>query len=183
MEGAERIFDEVSTPFQCSVISHAAERFIRLVKSVTRPLKGQFPSLDGGLLACTLTLLMLRSVGNKDVQDLIFTSDLLTSMIQLTQWRYDPKVRSKEQDHLQWDAAVGQCLQVVAFAFRGTEERLEQAGLVPIALVKTVLMISRPGKAPRKAIDFKSALRRVTDEGTDGAASAAAQRILGYLED
>ena len=155
MEGAERLFDQVSAPFQCSIISHASERFMRLVKSVTRPSKGEVLSSNGGTLACSLSLLMLRAVGNKDVQNLIFTSELLTSMIQLTQWRYDPKLRSQEQEPLQWDAAVSQCLQVVAFAFCSTEETLQQSGLVPSTLVRTVLMISRPGKAPRKADRFQ----------------------------
>jgi len=183
MEGAERIFDQVSSPFQSSVMAHAVERFTRLVKSVTRPSKSDARDNNGGPLACCLTLLMLRAVGNKDVQCLFFTSDLMTSMIQVTQWRYDPKLRSEEQDRLQWDAAVCHCLQIIAFVFRGTEESLKQASVVPPALSRTVLMISRPGKAPRKAIDFKTALRRIIDEGTNATGVVAAQRILNSLED
>ena len=183
MEGAERMFDEVSSPFQCSVIAHAVERFTRLVKSITRPSKGDACSGNCGLLACSMTLLMLRSVGNKDVQSLLFTGDLLTPMVQLTQWCYDPKLRSEEQDPLHWEAAVCQCLQIIAFVFRGTDERLQQAGVAPVSLARTVLMIARPGKAPRKAIDFKTALRRIIDEGTNAASIVAARRILSSLED
>lgn len=183
MEGAERIFDIVSAPFQCSVITHVLERFTRLVKTVTRPTKGETKAANGGLLGCSLTLLLLRSVGNKDAQNLLFTSDLLTSMIQLTQWRSDPKLRTEEQEQLQWDATITHCLQIIAFVFRRTEESLQQAGIVPATLARTVFMISRPGKAPRKAIDFKTALRRIVDERTNLAAVVAAQRILVSLED
>ena len=180
MEGAERIFDDVSSPFQCSVVAHTVERFARLVKSVTRPSNGDARGTNSGPLACSLTLLMLRSVGNKDVQNLLFTTDLLTSMIQLTQWRYDPKLRSEEQHPLQWDAAVCHCLQIIAFVFRGTEESLQQAGVVPLTSFRTVLMILRPGKAPRKAIDFKTALRRIIDEGTNSAAVLASSSYTKF---
>lgn len=141
MEGAEVLFDQVSSPFQCSVIAHAVERFSRLVKSVTRPSKGDVPCANRGLLACSLTLLMLRSVGNNKSQSLLFSNDLLVPMIHLTWWRFDPKLRSEEQDPLQWEATVYQCLQIVAFVFRGTRESLDQAGVAPMALARTVLMI------------------------------------------
>jgi hypothetical protein len=45
----------------------------------------------GGLLTFFLVLLLLRSIGNNDVPDILFTKDLLTSMILLVQWRYDSK--------------------------------------------------------------------------------------------
>jgi len=139
MEGAERIFDQVS--FYFSAVS------LLTLSSVSRDTRDNI----GGPLACCLTLLMLQSVGNKDVQGVHFTSNLLTSMIQ---WRHDPKLQSEEQVPLQWDAAVCNCLQIFAFVFGGTEESLHEAGVVPTTLVRTVLMILRSGKAPQKAAPF-----------------------------
>jgi hypothetical protein len=42
-------------------------------------------------------------------------------------------------------------------------------------------MVARAGKAPRKAIDFPSALKLATRNG-DAASKVAAQRILSHLE-
>jgi hypothetical protein len=41
-------------------------------------------------------------------------------------------------------------------------------------------MVARPGKAPRKAIDFPSALKLISQNG-EAAAKIASQRILSYL--
>lgn len=185
MEGVEILFESVSPELQRSVVSIVVERFARLVKTFTRP-SGKDATgsrTHGGVLACSLTLLMLSSIGKTEVNDLLRTKDLLTFMIQLTQWRYDPKSRSEDSDTLYWDTAVCHCLQLMAFVFRGTEECLEEADIVPGALARTVLMMARPGKAPRKAIDFPSALRRIVQDGTNMAAVVAAQRILSLLEE
>jgi hypothetical protein len=183
MEGAERIFECVSSEFQRSVITHATDRFTRLVMTFTRPSSKDTIREHGGLLACSLTLLLLRSVGNNDVQDILFTKDLLTSMIHLVQWRYDSKSRAEVPDPLHWDAAICHCLQVIAFVFQGTEDRLKERDVSPTTLARTVLMMARPGKAPRKATDFITALRRIIDEGTNTAAIVAAHRILSSFED
>lgn len=183
VEGAETIFECVSSEFQRSVVAHTADRFTRLVKTFTRPSSKDTILAHGGLLACSLTLLLLRSVGNKDVQDLLFTKDLLTSMIHVIQWRYDSKSRAEVLDPLYWDAAVCHCLQIIAFVFQGTEDSLKQANISPTTLAGTVLMMARPGKAPRKATDVTSALKRIIDEGTNTAAVVAAQRILSSFED
>jgi len=42
-------------------------------------------------------------------------------------------------------------------------------------------MVARPGKAPRRAIDFPSALRLISQKG-EAAAKIASQRILSYLD-
>lgn len=185
VEGAERIFECVSSDFQRSVILHTTDRFTRLVKSFTRP-SSKDTARDrehGGLLACSLTLLLLRSVGNKDVQDLLFTKDLLTSMIHLVQWRCDSKSRAEVPDPLHWDAAICHCLQIIAFVFQGTEDSLKERDVSPTSLARTVLMMARPGKAPRKATDFITSLRRIIDEGTNTATIVAAQRILSSFEE
>jgi hypothetical protein len=183
VEGAERIFECVSSDFQRSVIIHTKDRFNRLVKAFIRPSSKDTAREYGGSLACSLTLLFLRSVGKKDVQDLLFTKDLLTSMIHMVQWRCDSKSRAEVPDPLHWDAAICHCLQIIAFMFQGTEDSLKERDVSPNTLARTVLMMARPGKAPRKATDFITALRRIIDEGTNTATIVAAQRILCSFDD
>jgi hypothetical protein len=60
------------------------------------------------------------------------------------------------------------------------DEILDKAGIDLKGLTRTTLMLARPGKAPRKAIDFKSALGRIIDSG-DAASSVAAQRVVDRL--
>jgi hypothetical protein len=126
---------------------------------------------------------LLRSVGNKDVQDLLFNKDLLTSMIHVIQWRYDSKSRAEVLDPLYWDATICHCLQIIAFVFQGTEDSLKKANISPTTLAGTVLMMARPGKVPQKATDVITELKRIIDEGTNIAAVVAAQRILSSFED
>jgi hypothetical protein len=44
-------------------------------------------------------------------------------------------------------------------------------------------MIALPRKAPRKATDVLTTIKRIIDEGTNIAAVVAAQRILSFFED
>jgi hypothetical protein len=56
-------------------------------------------------------------------------------------------------------------------------------GLNIVALTNTILTIARPGKAPRKSCDLKTALERVIAAKRDAAGAVAAQRILAKLTD
>ena len=49
------------------------------------------------------------------------------------------------------------------------------------ALAGTTLMLARPGKAPRKAIDVQSALKRIAEGPDDAGAAVAAQRVIDRL--
>jgi hypothetical protein len=183
LDGAEVIFEDVTSELQSAIIGDVVTRFASLVKNVTRTSSNDASRSHSGLLACRLSMMMLRSMGKNHLQSLLFTPDVMTSMIHITQWRYDPKARVSDEQSLYWDAAVCHCLQIMSTVLGGTARSLEDYGIDPGALSRTVLMLTRPGKAPRKACDFLTALRRIIQEGQNAAAAVAAQRIVHCLEE
>ena len=60
------------------------------------------------------------------------------------------------------------------------DEIISAGGIKVKALIDTPLMLVRPGKAPRKAIDLKSALLRIVD-GSNPTSAVAASRLLDHL--
>jgi hypothetical protein len=180
----EVIFETVSPDLQGTIARNVSNRFVETVKSytVTRAPGSADERSQGAVLACSLSTLLLLAVGKEATKD-VFSSELVTSMIRLVEWRCDPKAGSEEKDNLDWDASMCHRLQILAFIFTSTRERLDKAGIRPTELSKTVLMMTRPGRAPRKAIDFGSALGKIVEDARDATSCIAARRILSRLDE
>ena len=112
--------------------------------------------------------------------DDVFTQELLKSFMNIIQWRHDPKTSLDKADEQAWNASISNCLLILSLVLWRPDEILSKANLNLTELASTPLMLARPGKAPRKAIDLKSALTKIT-ESSDSAASLAASRILDRL--
>merc|ERR1712224_539250 len=134
---------------------------------------------NGGELAYNLTSLMMMGRG-KDCVDKCFDSNLVSSLVNTVQWRYDPKTSMEEDAVIYWNATTTQCLQILAQILYREETALVKAGIKVCNLKNNIFMVARPGKAPRKAIDFPSALKLISQNG-EAAAKISAQRILSYL--
>lgn len=176
VSGIQIVFNSIPAETQLAVAGALADRFCRMVKNTTTA-KGD--QAHGGQLAYNLTTMLLLARG-KDSAETIFTGQLVTSLIHLIQWRYDPKTRLEAADASLWNASVTICLQILSMTLMTTEERLVQLGVKRSDLANTVLMVARPGKAPRKAIDLSSALSKAID-GNDAASSVAAQSLKSQL--
>ena len=61
-----------------------------------------------------------------------------------------------------------------------SDKILRKANIDLKALAFTSLMVARAGKAPRKAVDLKSALTKISD-GNDASAGLSAKRILDRI--
>lgn len=181
VDGIEVVLDSVDADVQFALMKDISSRFPLLVHSVTvgRNVSSDADRSHAGLLAYNLSLIILLARGKDSVHDVLLNSDLVMSMIRLIQWHYDAKLSSQEKNDLHWKAAVTHCIQFLTFVSRN-DETLTKAGMRLQQFVGATLMVSRPGKAPRKAPDFVTALKRAESDG--GAASAvAARRILDRI--
>jgi hypothetical protein len=124
-------------------------------------------------------VVLLLSRGKRGVNE-IFRNDVLTSMLHLVQWRHDPKTNLGNTSQRYWDAAISNCLLLFSTLVWRPEEELASAKLDLKALAATSLMLSRAGKAPRRAVALKTVLSRLA-EGEDASAAVPAQRILDRL--
>jgi hypothetical protein len=129
---------------------------------------------------CYALTTVLVQVRGKDFVNEVFSMDMMNSMVNLVQWRQDPKTNLGNTNKVAWDAAVANILLLLSSLLSRPDETLVAAGIDLQALGGTTLMLARPGKAPRKAIDVKAALVRFVD-GSDASSAMSAQRVLDRL--
>jgi len=175
------VFDYLSLDQQETAAKAVAAHFMKTVKTftVTRSTSKQGLRAHGAHLCYNLTLSLLL-VRGKDFMDDVFTQELLKSFMNIIQWRHDPKTSLDKTDEHAWNASISNCLLILSLVLWRPDDILSKANLNLAELASTSLMLARPGKAPRKAIDLKSALTKIT-QSTDSAASLAASRILDRL--
>lgn len=176
VRGIHVAFNSLPSEIQLDVTNSVVALFSKTVKSLTH---ARGDRSNGAVLAYNMTLMLLSARG-KDSVDAAFTGQLMTSLIHMVQWRYDPKTKLDDSDASLWGASVTNCLQILSLTLLTTDDRLVQAGIKKSELTGTPLMVARPGKAPRKAIDLLSALDKAA-QGTDAAASIAAQTLKSCL--
>ena len=174
--GVQIVFNSLPSDMQLDLAKTIAARFSKTVKMAT---SARGDRVHGGQLAFNLVTILLLARG-KDATESIFTAQLMTSFVHMVQWRYDPKTKIEGPDASLWKASVTQSLQILSMTLTTTEERLTQLGIKKSDLTGTVLMVARPGKAPRKAIDLPSALSKAA-AGEDAACGMAAQAVKDQL--
>ena len=174
--GIQVIFNSLSGDTQLHLSEFVAARFSKTVKMTT---SARGDRSHGAQLAYELGTILLLARG-KDSTESVFSTQFMTSLVNLTQWRYDPKTKLEGSDAPLWKAAVSQGLQILSMTLNTTEERLLKMGIKKSGLVSTQLMVARPGKAPRKAIDLPSALSKAA-VGDDAACGVVAEIVRGQL--
>eukprot|EP00529_Nitzschia_sp_RCC80_P002265 CAMPEP_0113516958 /NCGR_PEP_ID=MMETSP0014_2-20120614/41926_1 /TAXON_ID=2857 /ORGANISM="Nitzschia sp." /LENGTH=2154 /DNA_ID=CAMNT_0000413969 /DNA_START=305 /DNA_END=6769 /DNA_ORIENTATION=- /assembly_acc=CAM_ASM_000159 len=179
-EGVFIVFDSLPQDKQKEIFMAVTSRYVKLLKShsIARTTNAS-ERANGGELAYNLTTLMMVARGKDCIMD-CFDATLITSLVNTVQWRYDPKTIIPQEELDYWMATTTQCLQIVAQSLYKEEASLIKAGIKIKSLKDSVFMVARPGKAPRKAIDFPSALKLVAKSG-EAAAKVAAERILTHL--
>jgi len=135
------------------------------------------------LLAYNLSCLMVRSTGNAALLPCLTGAEVIKSMIHLIEWRYDTKTTIKGDDEVYWNAAVSNSIQELSYIVCSIEEAHAAQGVSIKAMMGTVLMLARPGKAPRKTADFPTTLQRIVDTKMDAGSVLAAGRILDRIID
>ncbi|CAJ1956999.1 unnamed protein product [Cylindrotheca closterium] len=181
-EGILCLFDSLPVEQQRSLVTDAALRYRKLLKSHTidrTTKKGS--SLDqGGLIAYNITSIIMIASYNSHLED-VLDSSLIMSLANTLQWRYDPKTAIKRTEQCSWDASVTQVLQILSRITLRVDSIFEKAGFSLQDLTEVVLMVAAPGKAPRQAISFLHALEEAQKVG-EPASKLAARRIARTLK-
>jgi len=182
-EGILLLFDMLPIEQQKSVINEVVLRYRKLLKchTVNRTTKKDLGAENGGDLAYNITSIMMVASYNANLTDTL-DSNAIVSLVNTVQWRYDPKTVIKQSQQCSWDASVTQTLQILSRIVRqidGTSKRTEFSRQ---DLSKIVLMLARPGKAPRQAITLSAALMEVQKRG-DPVSKLAARSIARGLSE
>ena len=181
--GLLQVFGLLPASHQVSAIKTILARFTKLLKTHT-VLKPNHKTLNkgGGALAYQLTTVLLLAQGNSNTESCMDLS-MATQLLSVVQWRFDPKTTSlaEEAELIQWDATVAQALQIVSFLLMARSSDPNTNILKWVEPIKrNVVMVARPGKAPRQAIPLLKALDAVKQRG-EAASKVPAQRILSIL--
>jgi len=180
--GLAVIFDLVAPDKQKELLKATARHFRAAVKAciVTRSANKEHERAFAAEATYHLTVVLLLGRGKQCVND-VYRMDVLTSMLHLTQWRYDPKTALGNTNPFYWDASVYNSLLLFSTLVWRPEEELISSKIDLKMLSNTSLMLARAGKAPRKALSVKAVLTKLAD-GTDASAAAVpAQRILDRI--
>ncbi|GKY98814.1 hypothetical protein MPSEU_000837500 [Mayamaea pseudoterrestris] len=183
VSGTNIIFDSLQHSRQKEIAKAASTLFQRSVKLcvVTRATANELDKTYSAELSYALSC-TLQLIRGKGYSSEIFNQQLLTSMLHLAQWRHDPKTSLGSTSQKHWDASIANCLALVASSLWRPNDVLDAAGIDLKALTDVQLMLARPGKAPRKAMDLQTMLSRLIS-GPDALLSVSAERILARLFD
>mmetsp|Transcript_62300 Transcript_62300/g.94080 ORF Transcript_62300/g.94080 Transcript_62300/m.94080 type:complete len:2134 (+) Transcript_62300:145-6546(+) len=182
--GVQFVFDDLGQDLQRTAIALTASLLAKVLKgqALVRTSNRSDDSAQGGVLAYQLTTLLLLSNGKESVQE-CFDWNVITTLVNVVQWRYDPKTEVKESQICYWDAATTQALQIISLRIKNGELLLRAPSVTSLSDLKScVYMVSRAGRAPRKAIDLCSALGLIVKSG-DPASKLAALSIAKCLEE
>ena len=179
--GISVVFDLLDDETQSKVARSLTMVFMNSVKSCI-VVRSATKDEDGAFaveLSYALSATLLSFRGKPFAND-IFSADIITGLVHMVQWRYDPKTILNDPDVRMWTASVANCLLLLSSLVWRPDDVLTANKISLQSLSNTTLMLARPGKAPRKAIDVKSALSCAIN-GPDSASALAAQRIVCRL--
>ncbi|KAL7576547.1 hypothetical protein ACA910_018041 [Epithemia clementina (nom. ined.)] len=203
------VFDSLSMEQQEAAGTAIVTHFQKTVRVCTtaRSTAKQAQRLHAAELSYQLSMALMLMRG-KEFMNRIFTQEVLVSFLNLIQWRMDPKTstgtgasnsakadkkstpelmqqqqlqQQEQEDATYWDAALSNCLLILSLLLWRPDGILKEAQIDLTALASTTLMVARPGKAPRKALDVKAALTKIVENRKEASAALAAQRILNRI--
>jgi FYVE zinc finger/WW domain len=182
-EGLHNLFSSASSQLQIDVMKAVSNEFMAGVKrtTVSRSAESESEKIHTAQFVCCLTSLIVQASPLDFLRSMLcYNEKLLQAVVHLIEWRYDSPGQSPLESYsVYWDAATSFCIQHCAFVFCGTIESQESVNTVE--LKKTVLTMARPGKAPRKTCNLKTALERAIAAKRDVTGAFAAQRILSRM--
>ncbi len=139
--------------------------------------------LGSAKLAYALTRLMLVGMGSESVEA-AFGSSIILPMVGTLQWRYDSKTILQEDEQVYWDASATHALQILSLWLeQGKSLRTYGTSSFESHNIQdNIWMVARPGKAPRKAVDFAVAVT-LASKSADASARLHAERIYTWLNE
>lgn len=180
-EGIQFVFASLNDEKKSAILREAVALYANVLRSYTLSKNGvsNNEGTNGGEVAFQMATIMTMAIGATSLEQ-YFDSQALSSLAATVQWRCDPKTYISQDELCFWDGTNTLCLQILSHLLWRENGRLLHAGVRVNDLKENVVMVARPGKAPRKAIDFQSALMTIIKNG-ESAAKLAAQRIVRCL--
>lgn len=181
-EGILFLFDALPVEQQKDLVTDAAARYRKLLKSHTihRTTKKGSGLEHGGEVAYNITSIIMTASYNSHLED-VLDCNLIMSLMNTVQWRYDPKTAIEKAEQCSWDASVTQVLQILSRILFQVDGIFKKAEFSLQDLTEVVLLVARPGKAPRQAISFSHALEEAQKVG-EPSSKLAARRIARTLK-
>lgn len=181
-DGLHFVFDKLQAEKQETVIQEAGKLYSSVIKNRSlSKLKTAFDRAQAGELVYCLTRIMLVGMGNKCVEH-AFGTAVITSLVGTVQWRFDAKTAIESDEIVYWEAATTHSLLILAsWVEQGRPFGPDATAAGKLRTLKeNVWMVARPGKAPRKAVDFGTALASAS-KSAEASARLAADRLLIWL--
>jgi len=130
-------------------------------------------------LAYSVTRIMMLGVDCESLEK-TFGSSVILPLVGTVQWRYDTKTILEDEESLYWEACTTHALQILA-------SWLEQGKSLhynskTLNLHENIWMVARPGKAPRKALDFGTAVE-LASKSDQSCSRLHAERIQIWLNE
>jgi hypothetical protein len=184
-DGLYFVFDKLPAEKKQMVIQEVGKIYTRVLKSrsLSKATKTAVDRLNTGELAYCLTRIMLLGMGNESVEA-VFGTSVIVPLAGTVQWRFDSKTAPDDDELVYWDATTTHALQILAsWLEQGKSFLPEGPGYAKSRNLKeNVWMVARPGKAPRKAVDFGAAVGLASTNG-EPSARLAAERVVNWLSE
>jgi len=176
------LFDTLPVEQQRCLVGDVALRYRKLLRSHTihRTTKKGSSLEHGGEVAYNITSIIMIASYNLQLREAV-DSNVIISLVNTVQWRYDQKTTIEETEKCSWDASVTQVLQILSRVVFQIDRILDEAEFSLQDLTNIVLMIARPGKAPTQAISFSEALEEAQKVG-EPVSILAAERLARTLK-
>lgn len=184
-DGLLCVFGKLTTKQRQSIIVAVGKAYTDVIRSrsLCKTNMTATDRLRSGKLAFSLTRVMLLSVGSEDIE-IIFGSSAIPPLVGTVQWRYDSKTTLADDELVYWDASTAHSIQILAsWLEQGKSLKIDGASASKTTSLKdSIWMVARPGKAPRKALDFGAAIMIAAKTG-EASSRLSAERILNWLNE
>lgn len=183
--GLKCIFSKLSKEQKHATIAIVAQSYLDVLRnrSLSKAVKQTYERSSAGKLAYSLTDIMLFAMGSDELESSFFSS-AIWALVGTVQWRYDGKTTIEDDELIFWNASTAHALQILAMWLeQGKPLSADGSRLSkPRSLKESVWMVARPGKAPRKAADFATAVAVAAKSG-ESSSRLAAERINRWLSE
>jgi len=185
-EGLLRIFDKLSDAEERSTVEDVSKVYLSVVRqrSLSKASKAPGDRKIAAELAYCLVRILVMGLRCNDA-DSFFGYCAIAPLVGTVQWRYDSKTIFDADEGIYWDAAACHAMQILSLWLEQgnpcvKEERSNQG--TARFLMRHVWMVAGPGKAPRKSIDFVSALQVASERG-EASSRLSADGLRSWLDD
>lgn len=186
-EGVFHVLDRLHGEKEQLAIENVAKAYSTVIRQRSLSKSSGVPCGDkkSGELAFSLIRILLLGMSKPNAES-YFGSCAVGALVGTIQWRFDVKTTLEDDEVVYWDAVSSHAMEILAIWFEQGKSYISAGGIDGESMTRklkdSVWMVARPGKAPRKALDFGSALIAASKEG-ESSTRLAASRLLAWMHE